>query len=168
MSTSRILAVAAAVALAGALTAHSQQVSEKKANRNPKFITAEEIDAARVNNAYQVVEKLHPEWLRRAAQPNTLGGGRPAPPTNSGAPGGADGDPTASMTSSDQNYIQANPDRNQLAVFVDGTDMGGVEELAQVQTNLIQDIRYLTASDAGAKYGPRYPAGVIEVKLKSR
>jgi len=168
MSTSRILAVTAAVALAGALTAHAQQVSEKKATPNPKFITTEEIDAARVNNAYQVVEKLHPEWLRRAAQFNTLGGGRPPAPTGRSA-GGASGDPNASPVSeSDQNYIQANPDRNQLAIIVDGTDMGGTEELAQIQTNLIQEMRYLTASDAGAKYGPRYPAGVIEVKLKSR
>lgn len=168
MSTSRILAVTAAVALAGALTANAQQVSEKKANRNPKFITTEEIDAARVNNGYQVVEKLHPEWLRRAAQVNTLGGGRPTPPTNRGAPGASDGDPTAGMASSDQNYIQANPDRNQLAVYVDGNDMGGAEELAQIQSNMIQEIRYLTASDAEAKYGPRYPAGVIEVRLKTR
>ena len=75
MTTSRIVAVAAAVALAGALTAQAQQVSEK-GNRNRKLITAEEIDAAHVNNAYQVIEKLHPEYLQRVTRIQTLGSGR--------------------------------------------------------------------------------------------
>src|SRR5262249_45084673 len=112
MSTSRILAVTAAVALAGALTAHAQQVSEK-ANRNPKLITTEEVEAARVNNAYQIIEKLHPEWLRRTARRTTLDGGRPRPPSNSGS-SDADG---ASPASSDANYIQANEPPTTSAVF---------------------------------------------------
>ena len=163
MSTSRILAVTAAVALAGALTANAQQVSEK-ANRNPKLITTEDVEAARVNNAYQVIEKLHPEWLRRTARRTTLDGGRPRPPSNSGS----SDDDGASPASSDANYIQANEPPTTSAVFVDGTEMGGAEELTQVQSNLIQDIRYLTGSDAETKYGPRFSNGVIEVRLKTR
>ena len=46
--------------------------------------------------------------------------------------------------------------------------MGGIEELQQVQSNLIEEIRYLNAGDAESKYGPRFSAGVIELKLKSR
>jgi hypothetical protein len=161
MSTSRILAVTAAVALAGALSAHAQQVSEK-ANRNPKLITTEDVEAARVNNAYQVIEKLHPEWLRRAARRTTLDGGRPRPPSNSGS------SDDASTASSDANYIQANEPPTTSAVFVDGTEMGGAEELTQVQSNMIQDIRYLSGSDAETKYGPRFSNGVIEVRLKTR
>ena len=167
MSTSRILAVTAAVALAGALTAQAQQVSEKKAPRNPKLITTEDVEAARSNNAYQVVEKLHPEWLRRVSHVQTLGGGRPTMPSSRGGDGGSDAGATAAIPS-DENYIQPNQEVRQTAVFVDGTDMGGIEELAQVQSNMIQEIRFLNSSDAGAKYGPRYPAGVIEVMLKSR
>jgi hypothetical protein len=167
MSTSRILAVTAAVALAGALTAQAQQVSEKKATRNPKLITTEDVEAARSNNAYQVVEKLHPEWLRRVSHVQTLGGGRPTLPSSRGSDGGNDAGATAAIPS-DENYIQPNQEVRQTAVFVDGTDMGGIEELAQVQSNMIQQIRFLNSSDAGAKYGPRYPAGVIEVMLKSR
>jgi hypothetical protein len=168
MSTSRILAVTAAVAFAGALTAHAQQVSEK-ANRDRKLLTTEEIDAAHVNNAYQVVEKLHPEWLRRVTRIQTLGGGRPQAPTNRGAPGENDGGGAgASSASSGDNYIQPNQETRQMAVFVDGTDMGGLEELAQIQSNLVEEMRFLTSSDAEAKYGPRYPSGAIEVRLKSR
>jgi hypothetical protein len=162
MSTSRILAVTAAVALAGALTAHAQQVSEK-ANRNTKLITTEEVEAARVNNAYQV-EKLHPEWLRRAARRTTLDGGRPRPPSNPGSTA----EEGASPGTSDANYVQANESPSTSAVFVDGTEMGGADELTQVQSNLIQDIRYLSGSDAETKYGPRFANGVIEVRLKTR
>jgi hypothetical protein len=46
--------------------------------------------------------------------------------------------------------------------------MGGADELTQVQSNLIQDIRYLSGSDAETKYGPRFANGVIEVRLKTR
>jgi hypothetical protein len=114
MSTSRILAVTAAVALAGALTAHAQQVSEK-ANRNTKLITTEEVEAARVNNAYQVIEKLHPEWLRRAARRTTLDGGRPRPPSNPGSTA----EEGASPGTSDANYVQANESPSTSAVFVE-------------------------------------------------
>jgi hypothetical protein len=50
---------------------------------------------------------------------------------------------------------------------VDGTEMGGVEELQRLQSNLVEEIRYLSGSDAQTKYGPRFSAGVIEVKLKT-
>ena len=167
MTTSRIVAVAAAVALAGALTAQAQQVSEK-GNRNRKLITAEEIDAARVNNAYQVIEKLHPEYLQRVTRIQTLGSGRISRGSSrgGGASGGA-GDGADPMDGSDQVYVQPEPQRT-TAVFIDGTEMGGLEELQQVQSNLIEEIRYLNAGDAESKYGPRFSAGVIELKLKSR
>ena len=53
------------------------------------------------------------------------------------------------------------------AVFVDGTEMGGLDELRQIQANTVDEIRYLSGSEAQTKYGPRFPAGVIEMKLKT-
>jgi hypothetical protein len=166
MITSRIVAVAAAVALAGGLTAQAQQVSEN-ANRNRKLITAEEIDAAHVNNAYQVIEKLHPEYLQRVNRIQTLGSGQMNRGGSRGGGASSAGEGSDPMQAADQSYIQPEPQRT-TAVFVDGNEMGGLEELQQVQSNLIEEIRYLSAADAEAKYGPRFSAGVIELKLKNR
>jgi hypothetical protein len=54
------------------------------------------------------------------------------------------------------------------AVFVDGTNMGGLDELQRIQSTLVEEIRYLSGADAAMKYGPRFSAGVLEVKLKNR
>jgi hypothetical protein len=161
MTTSRIVTVAAAAVFAGALTAHAQQVSEKS-NRDRKLITTEEIDAARVNTAYQVVEKLHPEYLRRINRVQSLGGGRLV--RGSPSTGATSG---AGMESTEDSYVRPQEEQRITAVFVDGTDMGGIDELQQIQSNLVDEIRYLTGPDAGAKYGPRFSAGVIEVKLRN-
>jgi hypothetical protein len=176
MATSRIVAVAALAVFGGALAAEGQQVSEKT-NRDRKLITAEEIEAAHVNSAYEVVQKLRPEMLNRLSRPMTLGGGmtsrstsgstRSSGMTRAGA-GGNDNAPGASSAAPDaaQEAVETAEPRT-AAVFVDGTDMGGVDELKQIQANLVEEIRYLTGTDAGARYGPRYSAGVIEVRLKN-
>jgi hypothetical protein len=165
MATSRIVAVAAVVVLAGTLTAQAQQVSDKS-NRNRKVITAEEIQAANVNTAYQVIERLHPEYLRRVSRIQSLGAGRLARGGSRG--GGMRGAGDGSGDSPDQPYVQPQEEQRTTSVFVDGTDMGGLEELQQVQSNLVEEIRYLTGPEAEGKYGPRFSAGVIELKLKSR
>jgi hypothetical protein len=176
MATSRIVAVAAGVVLAGALTAEAQEVSEKT-NRDRKVITAEEIEAAHVNTAYQVVEKLRPEILTRMSRPQTLRGGsdtRGATPSARGASSAGGGGWGASSSNSSSSQSQRDPEpvfvaeeTRTAAVFVDGTNMGGVEELQRIQSSLVEEIRYLSGPDAGIKYGPRFSAGVVEVKLKS-
>jgi hypothetical protein len=163
MTTLRIVTVAAAAVLAAALTAHAQQVSETS-NRDRKLITTEEIDAARVNTAYEVVEKLHPEYLRRIGRVQSLGAGRLVRGSRGAATGAAS---DAGMESAEDAYVRPEEEQRMTAVFVDGTDMGGIEELQRIQSNLVEEIRYLTGPDAGAKYGPRFSAGVIEVKLKN-
>jgi hypothetical protein len=164
MTTSRIVTVAAAAVLAGALTAHAQQVSETS-NRDRKLITNEEIGAARVNTAYQVVERLHPEYLRRVNRIHSLGAGGSVRGSRAAGAGASSG---GGMTSVEDAYSRPQEEQRTTAVFVDGTDMGGIDELQRIQSNLVEEIRYLTGPDAGAKYGPRFSAGVIEVKLKNR
>jgi hypothetical protein len=173
MATSRVFGIAAAAVLAGAVPVAGQQVSAS-ANRDRRVITTEEIEKAQSTDAYQVVEKLRPEFLRRMSRPQTLGGGvggRGGTVTRGGGGGGmgggtgtgtgGGGDPPADPT-----YGQPEPART-AAVFVDGTEMGGVEELQRLQSNIVEEIRYLSGSDAQTKYGPRFSAGVIEVKLKN-
>ena len=176
MATSRILGLLAVATLVGIMPANGQQVS-KPANRDRRLITAEEIDHAQVNTAYEAVEKVRPEFLRRTSRIMTLGGGAantPGPGSRNAGPGGA-GSPTsggagaaaaADPSQDDATFGEAKAPQT-ATVFVDGTNMGDIEELKRVQANMVEEIRYLSGPDAQTKYGPRFPAGVIEVTLKT-
>jgi hypothetical protein len=94
----------------------------------------------------------------------TLGGGAVARMT--GSRGGQGGGDVPAPSTSDQGFSQPDP-ATTTAVFVDGTQMGGIDELQQVASNMIEEIRFLSGTDAQTKYGPRFSAGVIEVKLKN-
>lgn len=145
MTPSGILGVLAAATLIGAVPTPAQQVSTP-ANRNRRVITTEEIEQAQETNAFQVVEKLRPEFLVSMARQHTLGRGMVQQP--------------------DLGYSQPDPEPT-AAVFVDGTEMGSVDELRRIQSIMVEEIRYLSGSEAQTKYGPRFPGGVIEVKLKN-
>ena len=152
MATSRILGLLAVATLVGIMPANGQQVSTP-ANRNRRVITAEEIEQSQETNAFEVVQKLRPEFLRRMTLRHTLGAG------GAGAAAGGTEQP-------DLGYSQPDPQPT-TAVFVDGTEMGGTDELRQIASNTVEEIRYLSGSDAQTKYGPRFPAGVLEVTLKT-
>ena len=109
-----------------------------------------------------MVEKLRPDWLRRSERRvtlNTRRADRGTDPRGGGQAPAEEGntDPTADVT----------PQSLKLMVFVDQTEMGGVEELQRLRNDDIQEIRFLNSSDAQQRYGPRFAAGVIQVKLKS-
>lgn len=147
MATSHILgSLALATLLGGAIPAVGQEVSAP-ANRNRRIITAQEIEQAQETNAYQVVEKLRPEFLVSMSRRHTIDRG--------------------AMQQPDVGYAQPEPAAT-AAVFLDGTEMGGLDELRQIPANTVEQIRYLLGSEAQTKYGPRFPAGVIEVKLKNQ
>lgn len=165
MATSRVFGLVSAAMLA-AVAAGAQQVSAP-ANRDRRLITTEEIERAQVNTAYQVVEKLRPEFLRRMTRQQTLGAGSMSRGSTSRSTGqSADGEGQQSA-SPDAAYSPASAPTT-AAVFVDGTQMGGTEELQQLQANMVEEIRYLSGTDAQTKYGPRFASGVIEVKLKNQ
>ncbi len=146
MMTARILGLLAVATLLCAVPTAAQQVSAP-ANRNRRIITAEEIEQAQETNALQVVQKLRPEFLVSMTRQHTLGRGAVQQP--------------------DLGYSQPDPEPA-AGVFVDGTEMGGLDELARIQSITVEEIRYLSGSEAQTKYGPRFPAGVIEVTLKNR
>jgi hypothetical protein len=175
MATSPILGLAAAALLVGVLPGAAQQVTAP-VNRDRRVITAEEIEQASSTDAYQVVEKLRPEFLRRMSRPQSLGAGASAGGSSRGSmsrgAGAGGGVPGNGSMGGDQSQ-QPDPGLSQpnstpmTAVFVDGTQMGGIEELRLLHSNLVEEIRYLSGPDAEIKYGPRFAAGVIEVKLKN-
>jgi hypothetical protein len=150
--TYRSLALAALALATFTVPADAQQ---KKAKKDKKLITAEEIAEAGVNTAYEAVQKLRSDWLRAGQRQMTV---------YSRADGGSDsprsGDETGSLSDASSRGVK-------LAVFVDGTELGGTEELQRIQSNRIEEMRYLSGSDAQQQYGSRYAAGVIQVKLKT-
>ena len=170
MATSRIFGLLAVATLVGIMPASGQQVSTPT-NRDRRVITTEEIEQAQETNALQVVEKLRPEFLRRMSQRQTLGVGGTAAGAGGrtyGGGAGATGSAGGAGATEDQGPAYSQPDpQPSAAVFVDGTEMGGTDELRQISANTVEEIRYLSGSDAQTKYGPRFPAGVIEVTLKT-
>lgn len=151
------LSLAASVALAG-----RGEAQQKKTKHDRNLITLEELAALQGHNGYEVVEKLRPDWLRRSERRvtlNTRRADRGTDPQGGGQGPAEEGntDPTADVT----------PQSLKLMVFVDQTEMGGVEELQRLRNDDIQEIRFLSSSDAQQRYGPRFAAGVIQVKLKS-
>ena len=75
-----------ALAVAFAAPASAQQTTrEPQSGRRSDVITREEIEAVQVEDAYQVVLRLRPEFLSRAARSKNSAGGCPpkhTPPTS--------------------------------------------------------------------------------------
>ncbi|HET8623161.1 MAG TPA: hypothetical protein VFM14_06335 [Gemmatimonadales bacterium] len=122
---------------------------QTKVNNDRKLITAAEIAEIGVISAYDAVQRLRSDWLRAGSRRITVHGRTGSTDTPVGPSAG--GLPAAST---------------KLVVFVDGTEIGGPEELQRLQCNDIEEIRYLNGSDAQQQYGSRFSAGVIQVKLR--
>lgn len=101
-------------------------------------LTADQISAIGVSTAYDAVERLRPQWLRRLQQRSLAGGG--------GSP---------DVGSED------------VVVYVDGVRSGGRDALKQVRADAVYQMRYLDASQATAEYGTGHLYGAIDVKTKS-
>lgn len=53
-----------------------------------------------------------------------------------------------------------------VVVFIDGQQFGNVESLKSLQPTNIEEIRYLSASEAQSRYGVGFPQGVILITSK--
>lgn len=116
------------------------QQKPHKIRRQRNVITAEEI-ATRPgeSNAYDLIRSLRPAWLR----------------TRGVASGQVTGNGMGGVT-----------DNAPIAVYVDGAKMGGPSVLRDIQADRIQELRYLSASDATMQYGTGNTAGAIQVTTK--
>jgi len=141
--------------LALTTVAASGAAQQKKVKRDKKVITAEEVSEAAVNNAYEAVQKLRSDRLRQGQRQMTV-----YSRSERGSDSPRSSDETGSLSDASDRGVK-------LAVLVDGTELGGVEELQRIQSNRIEEMRFLSGSDAQQQYGARYPAGVIQVKLKT-
>ena len=48
-------------------------------------------------------------------------------------------------------------------VFVDGTEMGGIDYLRNIDITDVRVIRYMSSGEASNRHGMGYPRGIIEV-----
>lgn len=59
--------------------------------------------------------------------------------------------------------VRTESGRTTAQVFLDGRPYGGLEVLSQFNTANIEEIRFISASDATTRYGTGYPSGIIEI-----
>ncbi|MGH7517453.1 MAG: hypothetical protein ACREOC_08285 [Gemmatimonadales bacterium] len=130
----------------------SGEAQSKKVKKDRKVVTAEEVSEANVNTAYEAVQKLRSDWLRQGQRQMTVYG-------RTGRAG------ETSVQDAAGTLNESSPVK--LAVFVDGTELGGPEELHRIPSNRIEEMRFLSGSDAQQQYGSRYGGGLIQIKLKT-
>ena len=139
------------------LPAGSAQAQSQKQTRERYVIRADEVASTSANSAFDVVEQLRPQWLKRDddRRPMSFGGGRNA--------GREQPDDRAQQNS----YGEAAPEETaKLAVFVDETQME-LDDLKRIPREQVAELRYLTGAEAQTRYGPRFAAGVIRVTLRT-
>jgi hypothetical protein len=164
--TALLAACAAGLVLCAPLALVAQQTS---ASRGVDVITAEQVDQALVKTAFDAVEKIRPGFLRRAERPQTVYGNRKGQPEVAPLGRGRD---TERMFATDRSTLDASQSdvgrsgAMTVMVYVNGTKVGGVQELKRIPAQDVREIRFLNASDAQQQYGVGHAAGAIQVSLK--
>jgi hypothetical protein len=132
--TRRVLAVAmvmlAACASAGG-GATGGNVAAKV--QNPSVISTEEIEASSGTNAYEVIQRLRPNFLRTRGAVH-------------GTPGATNAIETVD-----------------LVVYLNENRLGASDQLRQIAKGDIREIRYFNSSEATTKWGTGHSAGAIQV-----
>ncbi|MGH7460298.1 MAG: hypothetical protein ACREMA_04630 [Longimicrobiales bacterium] len=95
------------------------------------LITRTQIDQMSVQDAYEIVSRMRPEYLREQRGPSSV---------NRGA-------------------VLA-------VVYIDGVRRGGPEALRGLRPGEVEEIRFMSATDATTRYGTDHAAGVIEIKSR--
>lgn len=99
------------------------------------IISREEVDATDVTTAYELVQRLHPQWLRSRGQVTMSGAGAEQP------------DPAA-----------IGP-----VVYLDRSRRGDVEQLRSISVQTIAEVIYFNGRDASFSFGAGHGGGVIQV-----
>lgn len=122
--------------LPGSVWAQNQGQPEKKIKRQANLIVRAEIDkiANEATNAFDVVQRLRPQFLRTRGSTSLGGTGRTTP------------------------YAR---------VVVDGVPRGELDVLRQIPVMSIEEIQYLSGSDASIRFGTGYDGGAIVVRTRS-
>jgi hypothetical protein len=106
-----------------------------KTKTNADLITTAEIDGGTFRDAYDIVQRLRPNWFTkaRASSGGSLGGTQV-----SGSGGGMSG-------------VQPSGGNATLVVYLDNARMGGPESLRDMSASSIRSIQYMDAATATAK-----------------
>src|SRR5262249_25987493 len=113
----------------------SEEPKTPDATRPDRYsISGEEIRNAPGTNLYDIVQRLHPEWLMARNQ-STAGGRNNR--TASGEPG--------------------------VQVYMDTQRLGNVEVLRQIAVTAASSLKYYTSSDAQARFGTGNSSGAIQI-----
>jgi hypothetical protein len=165
--TALLAAFAAGVFVCAPLALPAQQTGS---SRSVDVITADQVDRALVKTAFEAVEKIRPGFLRRAERPTTVYGNRKGRPDVAPLGRGRD---TERMFATDRSTLDATEGdvgrsgAITVMVYIDGTKVGGVQELKRIPAQDVREIRFLSGSDAQQRYGVGHSAGAIQVTLKS-
>ena len=130
MYFSRRVLVAAIVALTACASGGGVATAAKQ---NPNVISMEEIIESSASNAYEVIQRLRPNFLRTRGAVH-------------GTPGAA-------------NAVEM----VDLVVYLNENRLGGSDQLRQIATGDIKEIRYFNSSEATTKWGTGHSAGAIQV-----
>lgn len=103
------------------------------AKQNPNLISMEEIIESSASNAYEVIQRLRPNFLRTRGAVH-------------GTPGA-----TNAMEMVD------------LVVYLNESRLGGSDQLRQISTADIREIRYFNSSEATTKWGTGHSGGAIQI-----
>lgn len=120
-----------AMLFAAATVAGCASAASIGSSRDPNRISADEIATAQVTDAYELVERLRPQWLR--ARPITQS-------TSQASMGGGHGE---------------------IVVFMNGARYGGVESLRQIAPESIGTIRYLGPGEVQREFTGQSGRGVV-------
>jgi hypothetical protein len=145
----RFLAAAAIALGAAGCASSSQPPAAAGAGLKPSatLITADEIAKTNVLTGYDAVQKLRPAMLSQKQIASAHGQGGVA----------ADAPPIKGT----------DVESGQVVVYMDGTRLGGVEQLRGITASSIATVRYYSASEAQLKWGSNHPGGAIEVISKN-
>ena len=127
--------VCCSVILAGCATAGASGGGSAAEKTKPDFISTAEIDGGTFRDAYDIVQRLRPNWFTkaRASSSGSLSGTQ----VSSGS-GGMSG-------------VQSSSNSVGLVVYLDNTRMGGPEALRDMPATSISALRYMDAATATAK-----------------
>jgi hypothetical protein len=102
--------------------------------KNQNLISSDEITQSSAANAYDLIQRLRPNYLRTR--------------------GAVHGTPNGST-----NKIEP----VDLVVYLNENRLGNSDQLRQISTSEIREIRYFNASEATTKWGTGHSAGAIQV-----
>ena len=102
--------------------------NQPRASRD--LITRAQIDNTPAQDAFELVQRIRPEFLRERGQSSISRG--PALPV----------------------------------VYMDGVRRGGPDILRTIRSNEIEEIRFISATDATTRWGTEHTAGAIDIKMR--